>query len=53
MLRLAKAGFPIHKKGAENQFRQNLYFLAPNGYEIEFVEYLSDLPSQRNQYDEK
>lgn len=50
--RLLEAGFPVYKPGAENSHRKNSYFLDPNGYELEFVEYLSDLPSQRNQYDE-
>jgi len=46
--RLEAAGFAIAKPGAENRFRRNVYFIDPNGYEVEFVEYLSDLPAERN-----
>lgn len=50
--RLAKAGFDVHKEGAKHPHRANLYFLDPNGFEVEFVEYFSDLPEQRNSDDE-
>jgi catechol 2,3-dioxygenase-like lactoylglutathione lyase family enzyme len=46
--RLLEAGQVVHKEGARNMFRKNIYFLDPSGYEVEFVEYLSDLPAQRN-----
>ncbi len=46
--RLAKAGFPIAKDGAEEPFRRNVYFLDADGFEVEFVQYLSDLPEERN-----
>ena len=48
--RLEKAGFKVDKAGAEDPYRENVYYLDPNGYEVEFVEYLSDVPSQRNTY---
>ncbi len=48
--RLAEAGFEIAKDGAEDPFRKNVYFVDPSGYEVEFVEYLSDNPSERNRY---
>ncbi|MCE9685370.1 VOC family protein [Shewanella sp. AS16] len=48
--RLTQAGFPIAKDGVEDPYRKNVYFVDPSGYEVEFVEYLSDLPSQRNSY---
>ena len=50
--RLAKAGFGVHKEGAEHPHRANLYFLDPNGFEVEFVEYFSDIPELRNSGDE-
>ncbi|MBE7213690.1 VOC family protein [Shewanella benthica] len=50
--RLAQAGFLADKDGAIDEFRRNVYYLDPNGYEVEFVQYLSDIPSQRNRYDE-
>ena len=46
--RLKVAGFAVAKDGAENRFRKNVYFIDPNGFEVEFVEYLSDLPEERN-----
>ncbi|MEP1741650.1 MAG: VOC family protein [Kangiellaceae bacterium] len=46
--RLIQAGFKISKDGAENKYRKNVYFEDPAGFEIEFVEYLSDIPEQRN-----
>lgn len=46
--RLAQAGFQIAKDGATSEFRKNIYYIDPNGYEVEFVEYLSDIPSERN-----
>ncbi|MCY7294503.1 VOC family protein [Alteromonas sp. a30] len=48
--RLQNAGFTIHKPGNPTEFRKNVYFLDPDGYEVEFVEYMSDDPTQRNQY---
>lgn len=46
--RLAAAGFPVDKDGAEEPFRKNAYFIDPDGFEVEFVQYLSDIPEQRN-----
>ena len=46
--RLAKAGFGVDKDGADEPFRKNVYYIDPNGFEVEFVEYLSDIPDQRN-----
>jgi len=46
--RLTQAGFEISQEGSDEPFRQNIYFLDPAGFEVEFVEYLSDLPKQRN-----
>lgn len=48
--RLNTAGFDIDKPGAEDPYRKNIYFKDPDGYNVEFVEYLSDLPSERNRY---
>ena len=49
--RLALAGFTVDKQGAAEPFRDNVYYIDPNGYEIEFVQYYSDLPDQRNSYE--
>ena len=46
--RLNKAGYPIYTEGSDDKFRNNVYFLDADGFEVEFVEYLSDLPHERN-----
>jgi catechol 2,3-dioxygenase-like lactoylglutathione lyase family enzyme len=46
--RLADAGFAPNSDGADEPYRRNVYFLDPAGFEIEFVQYLSDIPQQRN-----
>ena len=48
--RLAEAGFDVDKDGAGEPFRSNVYYIDPAGYEVEFVEYHSDLPEERNLY---
>ncbi len=49
--RLAQAGFSVDKEGAKDEYRSNVYYVDPNGYEVEFVQYYSDLPSSRNNYE--
>ena len=46
--RMRAAGFEPDKNGADEPFRKNMYYLDPDGFEVEFVEYLSDLPAERN-----
>lgn len=46
--RLVDAGYPVAKQGADEPHRRNVYFFDPDGYEVEFVEYLSDIPHERN-----
>ncbi|MBC3766874.1 VOC family protein [Neptunicella marina] len=46
--RLNDAGFEIAKPGGTNPYRRNIYFIDPAGFEVEFVEYLSDVPLERN-----
>ena len=46
--RLAEAGFAVEKDGAVEPYRRNIYFTDPNGFEVEFIQYLSDIPEQRN-----
>ncbi len=48
MERLAAAGFDKDHDGATEPFRKNVYYVDPNGFEVEFVEYLSDDPEERN-----
>lgn len=46
--RLSLAGFEPSSSGAEHPVRKNIYFNDPEGFEVEFVEYLSDMPRERN-----
>lgn len=46
--RLSQAGFETEKDGGENPYRRNIYYIDPAGFEVEFVQYLSDIPAQRN-----
>ena len=46
--RLQQAGFKPAKDGAVNPYRKNIYFIDPAGFEVEFVQYLSDIPEERN-----
>ncbi len=48
--RLFNAGYKRAKDGSDEPYRRNAYYLDPNGVEVEFVEYMSDLPEQRNLY---
>jgi catechol 2,3-dioxygenase-like lactoylglutathione lyase family enzyme len=48
--RLEAAGFAIHKDGMQDDYRDNIYFLDPSGYEVEFVQYHTDIPALRNRY---
>ncbi|MDO6721282.1 VOC family protein [Psychrosphaera sp. 1_MG-2023] len=48
--RLRLAGFELAKYSDAEEYRKNAYFIDPDGYEVEFVEYLSDIPAQRNLY---
>ena len=47
--RLQEAGYSISSEGAEAQYRRNIYFVDSDGFEVEFIEYLSDVVSERNQ----
>ncbi|WP_394170735.1 VOC family protein [Saccharospirillum alexandrii] len=46
--RLRQAGFEVTNPGSEEPHRRNAYFVDPDGFEVEFVQYLSDLPEERN-----
>ena len=48
--RLLEAGYQIHSEGNPTDYRQNVYFVDPAGFEVEFVQYYSDQPQLRNQY---
>lgn len=46
--RLTAAGYPVAKQGADEPYRKNIYFIDPSGFEVEFVQYLSDVPGEGN-----
>lgn len=48
--RLEAAGFKPNNLGADDPFRRNHYYYDPDGFEVEFVEYSSDNPEERNRY---
>lgn len=48
--RLTEAGFIKSGEGNPTKYRDNVYFVDPSGFEIEFVEYFSDDPVLRNEY---
>ena len=48
--RITQAGFAIHKDGTPDEYRENIYFLDADGYEVEFVQYHTDIPTLRNRY---
>lgn len=48
--RMRAAGF-APSKGGKSLYRSNAYFIDADGFEVEFVQYHSDLPSQRNYYE--
>ena len=48
MGRLESAGFSPAKEGAVEPHRRNIYYIDPAGFEVEFVQYLSDVPAERN-----
>lgn len=47
---LKAAGFEIDHYGGSHPFRKNVYFLEGHGIQFEFIEYISELPAERNYY---
>lgn len=48
--RLLDAGFTPSHFGNPTQHRQNVYFIDPDGFEVEFLQYHSDIMAERNDY---
>ncbi len=49
--RMASAGYkPSVLKDPDGPFRKRIYFVEPAGFEFEFVQYASDIASERNEY---
>lgn len=49
--RLQAKGFEIDIEGGDHPFRKTVYFLDPQGFQFEFIQYFSDIPAERNLYD--
>ena len=47
---LEAAGHPLDHWGLANPYRRNVYVIAPEGLQFEFVEYLSADVRERNAY---
>ncbi len=48
--RLVAAGYKEGYKAPQHPFRKRIYFNDRDGNEFEFVEYLSDVPAEKNDY---
>jgi len=48
--RLQSKGYQIATIGADHPYRKTLYFIDPAGFEFEFIQYLSEIPEQKNMY---
>ncbi|OUR80779.1 glyoxalase [Alphaproteobacteria bacterium 46_93_T64] len=48
--RLQQNGYEITTIGADHPFRRTVYFIDPSGFEFEFIQYLSNKPSEKNMY---
>ena len=48
--RLAAAGYTVDHEGAAHPHRKSVYYAEPGGLEYEFMEYLSTVESERNDY---
>ena len=49
--RLSAAGYKTTVGSEEHPYRRRAYFFDGNGFEWEFVQYLSDKPAQKNDYE--
>ena len=48
--RLIDAGYRVYSEGNHTEYRKNVYFIDPAGFEVEFVQYMSDQANLRNDY---
>ena len=48
--RMVAAGYPDSPGPNDHEFRKRVYFHHPEGNDWEFVQYLSDIPEERNAY---
>lgn len=50
--RLTDKGYQIDVEGQDHPYRRTFYFRDPAGFQFEFMQYLSEKPSERNSYDD-
>lgn len=48
--RLVDKGYKITTIGADHPYRKTIYFIDPEGFEFEFIQYFSDIPTKKNMY---
>ncbi len=48
--RLQKNGYEIGTIGADHPYRKTVYFVEPEGFEFEFIEYFTEDPEKKNMY---
>lgn len=48
--RLSEAGYAVDIQGADHPFRRNVYYTDPAGFQFEFIQYLSEVSSEKNLY---
>lgn len=48
--RLTVQGYQIDVMGADHPHRKTAYYVDPAGFQFEFLQYLSEIPAQRNLY---
>ena len=49
--RLSQEGFSVDHMGPGHRHRKSAYFIQAENLQFEFVEYLSEFPSERNEYE--
>ena len=49
--RLSQVGFLVDHMGPAHRHRKSAYFIQSDNLQFEFVEYWSELPSERNEYE--
>ncbi|MGF1720863.1 VOC family protein [Vibrio kyushuensis] len=48
--RLTEAGYELDHRGAPHPHRINAYYMEDHNIQFEFIEYLSELPAEKNDY---
>lgn len=48
--RMEDKGYPVDIIGRNHPYRKTAYYIDPNGFQFEFIQYLSQQPELKNQY---